>query len=127
MYAYADGNPVNWIDPNGKFFFLFVAPAAYTGTMALVDLTIAIGMSYSMQHAINKESWHDIVDYDNWPFGQKYFYPKLPDPEQEKREKAEDDCHDECVDEMSGNRCNQGIPYTNCMKKCMAEKGYLYP
>ena len=53
---------MNWIDPNGKFFFLFVAPAAYTGTMALVDLTIAIGMSYSMQHASNKESWHDIVD-----------------------------------------------------------------
>lgn len=46
LFGYLQNKPTNYIDPSEKFFVLFVAPAAYTGAMALADLALAGATSW---------------------------------------------------------------------------------
>ena len=129
LFQYVENDPINKIDPEGKFFFLLVAPAAYTGAMALADLTIATAMTIAMQSAMSSDddNWRDFVDYDNWDFGKECFYPAPQDPNEEEKQRVKEKCFDECQHVMGQNRCDQGYPYTNCMKDCMARSGFTYP
>ena len=49
-------DPVNGIDPDGRFFFLLAGPAAYTAGMALADLTIATLMSMAIQNSMEDDT-----------------------------------------------------------------------
>ncbi len=53
LFTYTGNNPINYIDPEGEFFFLLVAPAAYTGAMALADLAMMGGLWWSTKEALN--------------------------------------------------------------------------
>jgi RHS repeat-associated protein len=45
-----------------------------------------------------------------------------PDPE--RCRKAKEQCIEECLDELGkGGRCNQGIPFRNCIRRCMKAAG----
>jgi len=59
MFTYVGNNPVNLIDPEGKFVFLLLAPPVYTGAMALADLAIIGGLWWTSQQVLKSQA--DLV------------------------------------------------------------------
>jgi hypothetical protein len=49
------------------------------------------------------------------------------DPMGNDKEDAWDACHGQCEHHLGKDSCDQGFSYTNCMKACMAKKGFGYP
>ena len=146
LYAYVGNDPENVIDPEGLQAIPVpgLLPPPIPGHPPQTQLTPQqlgqmqrdiselfipwpLLLLEMFNQANDRDDWHDRVDYDNWPFGQEHFYPKPPDPEKERRQKLEDDCHEECEQFLGCDRCGQGFDYTNCMKNCMARHNCRYP
>ena len=74
LYAYVANNPVNLIDPEGKFVFLLLAPPVYTGAMALADLAIIGGLWWTSQQAL-KSSKESTVETTSEPWQPEQVNP----------------------------------------------------
>lgn len=96
----------------------------YAIGQALVDATM-IGIAWWA--STRDDDWRDATDYDDWPLGQELLYPNPPDPNKEKKNRAEEKCFNRCESKLGGDRCGQGFDFTNCMKNCMSEYGFSYP
>jgi len=59
-FSYVQNNPVNFTDPTGQFIILLAGPAAYTGTMALADLTIAAATSWWLSQQVKTPNTGDL-------------------------------------------------------------------
>jgi RHS repeat-associated protein len=62
LYSYGLGNPINYIDPEGKLVLLLFAPAAYSATAALIDLAIIGCVGWTTHQAILSIERHKTVD-----------------------------------------------------------------
>ncbi len=108
LYTYVANNPINGIDPDGRLFFLLAAPAAYTGAMALADLTIAVVMSVTIQHAMGS----DNVVVGPWP-GSGVDTRTSPDIEDWRQQCIE--MYNLCIEENWPGDCGA------CLNKCTAQ------
>lgn len=126
LFVYTENNPVNNTDPTGEFFAPAIPILVYVVLPAAIIAT-AWWASQQTHNILKSRSWRDDVDLDNWPFAKELYGPSAPNPEQEKRRRVEDECHNECEGKLGGDPCGQGFEYTNCMKDCMARYGFRYP
>jgi len=55
LYFYVLNNPLKYIDPEGKFVFLLLAPAGYTVAMALADLAMIGGSWWLIHEALQSQ------------------------------------------------------------------------
>ncbi|MEW6296042.1 MAG: RHS repeat-associated core domain-containing protein [Candidatus Diapherotrites archaeon] len=109
LYGFAENNPINWVDPFGLWTMPFPAPVpivppfAWPGTPANKDFTDATKRAF-------RRFWDDDAN-----------------PDDETRRRIYDKCFRECEKHLGRDRCDQGAPFRNCMRRCMKRYGYPYP
>jgi len=149
-FAYAAGSPISNSDPEGLQAVIPVPqpipppgvpvkpvkiPQEVIDILNYFNPVTACEGAKQMAKDLCKfySDWRKDVDFDNWRL-KDLFEPAPPDPEKNKKDEKNrhiERCHEKCEGALDQpgveGRCNQGTPYTNCMKQCMALYGFNYP
>ncbi|WP_185738431.1 RHS repeat-associated core domain-containing protein [Variovorax beijingensis] len=112
-YGYANTNPLRYVDPDGRFFFLPLfgpSAAAIAG-----DLAVAGATWWALQpNATTKIS-------DSWPT-----YPPDDNSKGDKYDRDANACYEQCAHllDPSCSKDRQASDYRKCFRRCMFDKGH---
>lgn len=126
MYQYAVNSPSNFVDPTGEFVPIVIAGVcAAGGCEALLAGTVAVlgWASFSMT-SVGQQANADLANSISNGISNAWnsVFSHESDPADE--DTVKNNCIEECLSELGGDRCNQGFPFFNCLNKCMASHGY---